>query len=60
MNFSTSARVEQTLNRSLVGRPSFASKTYASLCESNEISSRAPIPWTTKLKGREAVTRGSF
>ena len=60
MKFSTSARVAHILKRSLVGKPSFASFAYASLCESNSIPSRAPTPWTTTESGRWALTRGSF
>ena len=50
----------QTLKRSLVGKPSSASNSYALLCESKSIPVRAPIPCTTMLKGLEALTRGSF
>ena len=60
MNFSTSARLPHTLNRSLVGRLNVFNCSYAALCESNSIPSRAPTPCTTTDNGREAVTRGSF
>ena len=49
-----------TLKRSLVGNPSSANSSYALLCESKSIPVRAPTPCTTILKGRDAVTRGSF